>query len=188
MNAVAPDTLSPDTVSPGALSPSMLSPAAEQAVALTDLETWLREHKFIDPNVADIIAAADKIEDLASASPQELEKLTINWKILTRKRFLKACSKLLDLSSSKDDCAKIARLEKTLFALTDTLECPVSLELMRNPVFASDGHTYEREMIENWIEEDNETSPLTGEPLTSLMLTPNYLALSIISKINEIQY
>jgi len=30
--------------------------------------------------------------------------------------------------------------------------CPISCELMRDPVIAADGHTYERAAITRWIE------------------------------------
>ena len=32
------------------------------------------------------------------------------------------------------------------------LQCPITLSLMRNPVTASDGQTYEKEAIEKWME------------------------------------
>jgi hypothetical protein len=46
------------------------------------------------------------------------------------------------------------------------LRCPISLELMEDPVIALDGHTYEREAIEKWFECSN-SSPLTNEKLDS---------------------
>jgi hypothetical protein len=44
---------------------------------------------------------------------------------------------------------------------------------MVEPVFASDGHTYEHEQIQQWFDLHNTTSPKTGETLTSLVLTSN---------------
>jgi hypothetical protein len=43
---------------------------------------------------------------------------------------------------------------------------------MRDPVIATDGHTYEREAIENWLAL-NRTSPVTRALITSQTLTPN---------------
>jgi hypothetical protein len=43
---------------------------------------------------------------------------------------------------------------------------------MRDPVIATDGHTYEREAIENWLSL-NRTSPVTRAQITSQTLTPN---------------
>jgi len=50
--------------------------------------------------------------------------------------------------------------------------CPITQDIMRNPVCTVDGHTYEREAIEQWFDAHN-TSPLTGLPLASLNLRPN---------------
>ena len=44
---------------------------------------------------------------------------------------------------------------------------------MDDPVFALDGHTYERRAIEKWLERRH-TSPKTGEELTNTMLLPNH--------------
>ena len=45
-------------------------------------------------------------------------------------------------------------------------ECPISQELMDDPVLCiGDGTTYERSTIEGWFS-NNDTSPLTNEPLT----------------------
>ena len=40
----------------------------------------------------------------------------------------------------------------------DALCCPISMEIMRDPVIAADGHTYERVEIESWFA-NNRTSP-----------------------------
>jgi hypothetical protein len=34
----------------------------------------------------------------------------------------------------------------------EELSCPISMQLMTDPVVADDGHTYQRETIEEWIE------------------------------------
>lgn len=39
--------------------------------------------------------------------------------------------------------------------------CPISREVMENPVLASDGHVYERSQIESWLLE-HDTSPMTN--------------------------
>ena len=55
------------------------------------------------------------------------------------------------------------------------LSCPITLEIMRDPVMAPDGHTYEREAIEAWLTRHT-TSPCTGLPMDpAVPLMPNYL-------------
>ena len=53
----------------------------------------------------------------------------------------------------------------------EELLCPISHEVMQDPVLAADGHAYERAHIEEWLARQH-TSPLTGEPLPSTQLLP----------------
>lgn len=48
--------------------------------------------------------------------------------------------------------------------IQQALRCSISYNLFRNPVVASDGHTYERVQIEEWFRRRN-TSPFTREEL-----------------------
>lgn len=50
--------------------------------------------------------------------------------------------------------------------------CPIRGTVMRDPVIASDGHTYEREAITEW-QKNKGTSPKTREPITA-EFKPNY--------------
>lgn len=51
--------------------------------------------------------------------------------------------------------------------------CPITLEKFTNPVIAADGHTYEKKAILQWLETHN-TSPLTGQKLTSKLIVNNF--------------
>ncbi|WOL00862.1 hypothetical protein Cni_G09575 [Canna indica] len=55
--------------------------------------------------------------------------------------------------------------------------CPISLQIMKDPVTTSTGITYDRESIERWLSVDvaNPTCPLTKQPLPrDSHLTPNH--------------
>ncbi|XP_022876300.1 U-box domain-containing protein 26-like [Olea europaea var. sylvestris] len=52
--------------------------------------------------------------------------------------------------------------------------CPISLELMRDPVTVCTGQTYDRTTIELWVAKGNTTCPLTRSPLTDIALIPNH--------------
>ena len=53
--------------------------------------------------------------------------------------------------------------------------CPISLEIMKDPVTLSTGITYDREAIEKWLHtRKNNTCPITKQHLTDLELTPNH--------------
>ncbi|KAK7387365.1 hypothetical protein VNO78_28113 [Psophocarpus tetragonolobus] len=52
--------------------------------------------------------------------------------------------------------------------------CPVSLELMTDPVTLSTGITYDRLSIEKWMDGGNKTCPVTNQVLTTFDITPNH--------------
>lgn len=54
-----------------------------------------------------------------------------------------------------------------------SFECPISQLCMHDPVVLCDGHSYERHNIEKWIQQNN-TSPVTGAPLTHKSTYPNH--------------
>lgn len=57
-------------------------------------------------------------------------------------------------------------------AVRDQYVCPISLEIMRDPVIALDGFTYERSLITRWLEH-KDTSPMTAAVLPSKTVAPN---------------
>ena len=54
---------------------------------------------------------------------------------------------------------------------SDNFSCPIGHYLMKNPVIAEDGFTYDRESIEEWFKTSN-TSPMTRSVISN-MLIPN---------------
>ncbi|KAK7257805.1 hypothetical protein RIF29_32044 [Crotalaria pallida] len=66
--------------------------------------------------------------------------------------------------------------------IPDDFRCPISLELMRDPVIVSTGQTYERSCIEKWLQQGHGTCPKTQQSLTSTVLTPNYVLRSLIAQ------
>ena len=69
--------------------------------------------------------------------------------------------------------------KKPLFKIPDDYRCPLSLQIIFDPVLATDGHTYEREEIERWFE-NSSTSPVTGQILQNKAFFPNFHARSMI--------
>ena len=60
------------------------------------------------------------------------------------------------------------------------LACPLTKQLMRDPVVAGDGYTYERAAIESWLGQ-HASSPITKQPLPdSSDLVPNLTMRSAI--------
>ena len=52
--------------------------------------------------------------------------------------------------------------------IRDEFLCPITHDLLREPVCASDGQTYERAAIEKWLRSKN-ISPMTGEELVGII-------------------
>eukprot|EP00698_Gefionella_okellyi_P008352 TRINITY_DN2069_c0_g1_i12.p2 TRINITY_DN2069_c0_g1~~TRINITY_DN2069_c0_g1_i12.p2 ORF type:complete len:221 (-),score=38.39 TRINITY_DN2069_c0_g1_i12:1291-1953(-) len=67
---------------------------------------------------------------------------------------------------------EVKRLSTLIREVPRQLLCPITLELMLDPVVAADGHTYEREHIQKWFE-THCTSPKTGLVLPNKDLVPN---------------
>ncbi|XP_049335023.1 WD repeat, SAM and U-box domain-containing protein 1 isoform X1 [Astyanax mexicanus] len=57
--------------------------------------------------------------------------------------------------------------------IPDEFLCPITHEIMKDPVIAADGYSYEREAIESWINTKTRSSPMTNLPLQTTLLTPN---------------
>lgn len=68
------------------------------------------------------------------------------------------------------------------FALPpEEFRCPISLQLMSEPVILASGQTYERVCIERWFEEGHDTCPKTRQKLAHLSVTPNYCVKGLIA-------
>ena len=79
--------------------------------------------------------------------------------------------KSYDISSLNETC----NLPRSIF-------CPITRMPMQDPVILSDGNSYERNLIEKWINKKH-VSPLTGEELHTIVLIPNHTLRTLISEI-----
>lgn len=59
--------------------------------------------------------------------------------------------------------------------------CPLSLELMTDPVIVASGQTYERAFIKNWIDLGLTVCPKTRQTLAHTNLIPNYTVKALIA-------
>tara|TARA_B110001452_G_C15210605_1_gene419913 strand:+ start:177 stop:1400 length:1224 start_codon:yes stop_codon:yes gene_type:complete len=69
--------------------------------------------------------------------------------------------------------------------IPDSYICPITSELMADPVSTADGFTYEREAILEWLRGGNTTSPITGATLARNELIPNHALRSAIQQFVE---
>ena len=63
-------------------------------------------------------------------------------------------------------------------------QCPITQEIFKDPVVATDGFTYEKRAIEKWFAK-NDRSPSTNQVLKSKMVIPNLILKQIIKNIAE---
>ncbi|XP_042493088.1 U-box domain-containing protein 14-like [Macadamia integrifolia] len=66
--------------------------------------------------------------------------------------------------------------------IPDDFRCPISLELMKDPVIVSTGQTYERPCIQKWLDAGHKTCPKTQQTLVHTTLTPNYVLKGLIAQ------
>ncbi|CAI7871024.1 unnamed protein product [Closterium sp. NIES-53] len=65
----------------------------------------------------------------------------------------------------------------------DDFRCPISLEIMRDPVIVSTGQTYDKAYIEQWLKEGHKTCPKTQQILSQpASLIPNFSLRSLIQQ------
>ena len=62
-----------------------------------------------------------------------------------------------------------------MHAVPKELTCPITQELLIDPVLAEDGHTYERAAITRWFSTGNTRSPVTNEELEGKKLISNHV-------------
>lgn len=73
--------------------------------------------------------------------------------------------------------------ERVLLQIRECLQCPISHELCKDPVLATDGQTYDRKSISPWISSHG-TSPITREVL-GRALVPNLQCRAILAHLHE---
>lgn len=94
--------------------------------------------------------------------------------------------KIKDWVSTENPQVETSEGEKGLIkhrspVIPDDFRCPISLELMKDPVIVSTGQTYERSCIQKWLDAGHKTCPKTQQTLLHTALTPNYVLKSLIA-------
>lgn len=65
----------------------------------------------------------------------------------------------------------------------EALLCPITLELMTDPVTVATGQTYDRTSIKRWVKSGCPTCPVTGEKLRSAQFVPNVAVRGIVEQL-----
>jgi hypothetical protein len=73
----------------------------------------------------------------------------------------------------------VSSRSSTVISYPEPFMCPIGFDVMVDPVICSDGHTYERKNIQNWLEISNR-SPKTNEVMPNSFLIPNHALRAVI--------
>ncbi|EPS72799.1 hypothetical protein M569_01957 [Genlisea aurea] len=71
---------------------------------------------------------------------------------------------------------------KSQASVPEEFKCPLSKELMKDPVIIASGQTFDRPFINKWLKSGNRTCPQTLQVLSHTVLTPNHLIREMISR------
>ncbi|CAN4088259.1 unnamed protein product [Withania somnifera] len=99
--------------------------------------------------------------------------------------FLSYCRGILfedSVYGNTDQSDGTSNLETLSCLNPEDFRCPISLELMTDPVTVSTGQTYDRASIQKWLKSGNLLCPKTGEKLQSTELVPNSTLLKLIQQ------
>ncbi len=93
---------------------------------------------------------------------------------------------LLDVMDRVQKVKLLRKAEEEVVKSLDSCKCSIGHKLMRDPVVAADGHTYESAEIVQWLA-TSDKSPKTGLPLLNKTLTPNYAMKATINEAVEMK-
>ncbi|XP_050267885.1 U-box domain-containing protein 15 [Quercus robur] len=87
----------------------------------------------------------------------------------------------MELTNVLDDPVMPKMLEKCpSLLIPHEFLCPITLEIMTDPVIVASGQTYERESILKWFDSNHRTCPKTRQTLAHLSIAPNFALKNII--------
>ncbi|KAK7255866.1 hypothetical protein RIF29_29291 [Crotalaria pallida] len=138
-------------------------------------------------NVKDIKHESLALHKMVADTGGHLEKSTQKMLVLLKKieDFLLTESVNFFVLPSEDSPPNTDEMYTKLctqsLVIPDEFRCPISLELMKDPVIICTGQTYERACIKKWLEAGHGTCPKTRQVLSSSFLIPNHGLYSLIS-------
>lgn len=88
---------------------------------------------------------------------------------------------LFGASTPSPRCISLRRSRSSEFIVPADYRCPISLELMQDPVVVATGQTYDRVSIKLWMDSGHNTCPKTGQTLSHTDLIPNRVLRNMIA-------
>ncbi|EOY17719.1 hypothetical protein QUC31_006776 [Theobroma cacao] len=121
---------------------------------------------FVVSNINNLVSFVSYSKSMIFSSSEECEK--------NKEDIKQSCGSInrnLDQSSTSQSMS---------LNIPDEFRCPISLDLMKDPVIVASGHTYERNSIAQWINTGRHTCPKSGQRLIHMALIPNYALKSLV--------
>ncbi|CAA2989675.1 U-box domain-containing 4-like [Olea europaea subsp. europaea] len=131
--------------------------------------------------ISDILGLKSNQELLIEAVA--LEKLKENAEQAEKTGEVENIDQMIALITHMHDLLVMLKQSKTCnpVAIPADFCCPLSLELMTDPVIVASGQTFERVFIRNWIDLGLTVCPKTRQPLSHTNLIPNYTVKALIA-------
>ena len=150
--------------------------AAEKTRADAKEKARLKEEAVAKARIEAEARAKSQAEAAAKAKAEEKTRLAAEKAKAEAEAKTKAEENArLAAEKAKAEAAEQAKADLVAHArqaIPNDFQCPITTQVMYEPMMAADGESYEKEYIEAWLVTRN-TSPLTNELLTHKHLTPN---------------
>jgi len=88
---------------------------------------------------------------------------------------------LFSATTASGNDVRLRRNQSLEVVVPADYRCPISLELMREPVVVATGQTYDRVSIKLWMDSGHNTCPKTGQTLAHTELIPNHALRNMIA-------
>ncbi|EFJ08739.1 ubiquitin-protein ligase, PUB2 [Selaginella moellendorffii] len=88
---------------------------------------------------------------------------------------------LLSMTTQDPAPEKVDSVQQQNIPIPADFCCPLSQQLMSDPVIVASGQTYERAYIQQWVDRGNRTCPKTQQVISHTNLIPNYTVKALIA-------
>ncbi|XP_038996897.1 U-box domain-containing protein 4-like [Hibiscus syriacus] len=131
--------------------------------------------------IAESLSLNSKQETLIEA--MALEKLKENAEVAEQIVEVEFIGQLIDLVTRMHSRLVLIKQSQTCSPVLIPPEfiCPLSLELMADPVIVASGHTYDRDFIKKWIDLGLTVCPQSRQTLAHTIFIPNYTMKALIA-------
>ncbi|XP_043693527.1 U-box domain-containing protein 3-like [Telopea speciosissima] len=149
--------------------------------AINDQRDNLTPRAEILLKIADLLSLTSNQELLAESVALEKERVKAgckknNWEIDHVDQMVNLVAHIRDWMGKFEQFGEINGVPVPSY-----FRCPLSLELMLDPVIVASGQTYERVFIQKWLDQGLSICPKTRQTLSHTNLIPNYTVKALIA-------